>query len=261
MKSNRSWRDRVSLLIALLAILTLTSCVSAEGEMTLYRKGKWEAGFDLTVSREMVALAGGEASLDDAVEGDMEQRRTRAKEHGARFSFEKVRSDRQAIIYRLELSGNDIESLNGMLEGAGQAQFTEGPNGEEYIYLQITPDHLFRSWEGALMSFAFSLRAKEIVESNASWVEGGTANWNDLSGWRTAQAIVVGAPGSPSGGLLLPILGGLALLAVIGLAIFLVMRRSTVPGPSAAVRYCGQCGASNPADAKFCIGCGSSMQG
>ena len=118
-------------MIVALMLAMLTGCVSAEGEMTLYRKGKWEAGFDLTVSREMVALAGGEASLDDAVEGDMEQRRTRAKEHGARFSFEKVRSDRQAIIYRLELSGNDIESLNGMLEGAGQAQFTEGPNGEE----------------------------------------------------------------------------------------------------------------------------------
>ena len=259
MKPNRSWRARVLLIIVLLAILTLTGCVSAEGDMTLYRRGKWEVGFDLTISREMVGLAGGEASLDESVEKDMEQRRTRAKDHGARFSFEKALSDGQGIAYHLDLSGNDLESLNAMLEGAGQAYITEGSGGEEYIHLQFMPDRLFASWEGALMSFAFSLNAKEIVSSNANWVEGGTAHWQDLSGRRTAQAVVVGASGGPSGGLLLPVLGGLALLAAIGAAVFWVMRRSTMPAPTAAVMYCGQCGASNPADAKFCIGCGAPL--
>jgi hypothetical protein len=260
------WADKDSnrvilIVIALLAILALTSCVSAEGEMTLYGRGKWEAGFDLTIPREMVSLAGGEASLDASVEEDMEQRGTKAQQNGARFSFEKVRSDDQAIAYHLDLSGNDLESLNAMFEGAGQAHITEGSGGEEYIHLQFMPDRLFASWEGALMSFAFSLNAKEIVSSNANWVEEGTAHWQDLSGRRTAQAVVVGASGGPSGSLLLPVLGSLALLAVIGAAVFLVTRRASVPTPAAAARYCGQCGTSNPADAKFCIGCGASLHG
>jgi hypothetical protein len=261
MKPNRTWKARILLISAFLAVLTLAGCVSAEGEMTLYRKGKWEAAFDLNISREMVGLAGGEASLDASIEEDMEQQRAKALQHNAHFSFEKVRSDEQAIVYRLELSGNDLDSLNAMVEGGGQVWLEEGPEGEELIHLQFTPDRIFSYWDGVLTRFAFSLKGKEIVSSNADWVEAGTANWNDLSGRRTAQAVLVGASGGPSGSLLLPMLGGLALLAVIGAAVFLVMRRSTMPAPTAAVRYCGQCGASNPADAKFCIGCGSSLQG
>lgn len=259
MKSTKSWKSQILLIVALLAILTLAGCVSAEGDMTLYRKGKWEAGFDLSIARDMVSLAGGEASLDESVQGDMERRRANAQQNDARFSFEKARSDEQGIVYHLDLSGNDLESLNAMLEGAGQAYFTESSDGEELIYLEFTPDRLFASWEGALMSFAFSLTGKEIVSSNASWVEEGTATWQDLSGRRTAQAVLVGASGGPSGGLLLPVLGGLALLAAIGAAVFWVMRRPKMPASAAAVRYCGQCGASNTADAKFCIACGAPL--
>lgn len=261
MLSNRSLKMAFLLAVALLGILALTSCVSAEGDMTLYRKGKWETSFDLTIIREMVNLVGGEASLDESIEADMEQRRARARQFDARFSFKKARSDDQAITYRVDLSGNNLESLNAMLEGAGQAYFTEGLEGEELIYFQFTPDQLFAYWEGALTSFTFSLKGKEIVSSNASWVEEGTATWQDLSGRRTAQAVVIGASGSPSGGLLLPVLGGLALLAVIGAAVFLVIGRPTTPTHASAVRYCTHCGASNEADARFCIACGSSMQG
>jgi len=258
MVSNRSWAKALFLTAILLTILILVGCGTAEGNITLYQGGRWKGYFDFTVPREMLTVAGGEAALDAEMQAGMEEEMAEAQEQGVQFSWQKTRSEEEAVTYRFSMAGNDLESLNAALEDDGEVRVEEDPGGKRLINLWFTPDA-----EGTMMRFAFSLSGAEVISSNADRVEGGTATWYDLSGGRTAEATLTEAPTGPLGGLLLPLLGGLALIGVVVIAAvaFLGLTRPPRPSPAPAARFCTQCGTRNAPTAKFCIQCGRPLTG
>lgn len=244
------------MLVGVLAMLTLTSCVTAEGEMTFYRRGRWEGEFDFTVPRNMVRLAGGESRLDARLEANMEQTQAEAQE-GSRSSWEKTRSDGQAITYHFSFAGDDLDSLNQMLKDGGQAWSEQDPKGKEVIRFWFTPDVVFAYWGGTLTGFNFSVTGGEIIYANADRIEGSTAVWSDISRGRTAEATMAGARAAPLGGLLLPVLGAIIALAVaVSIVVYV---RNAKSAATRVARFCGQCGARNAGDAKYCIKCGGPL--
>ena len=259
MLSNRSRTRFRFLAIALVVLLALSSCVTAEGEMTVYRRGSWEGEFDFTIPREMIWLAGGENRLDASLKANMEQEQARAQaQDGFRSSWEKTRSDGQAVTYHFSFDGDNLDSLNQMLRDGGQAWFEKAPEQKDVIKFWFTPDVVFAYWGGTLSGFAFSLTGGEITYANADRVEDSTAIWDDLSGGRTAEATMAGARAAPLGGLLLPALGGIIALAV-AIAIVVYVRNPSKSAATRVARFCGQCGARNAADAKYCIKCGTPL--
>jgi len=52
METSQIRRLLTVMLVSLLAMVILAGCVTAEGEMTLYRRGSWEGEFDFTQYRK-----------------------------------------------------------------------------------------------------------------------------------------------------------------------------------------------------------------
>jgi len=250
----------------LLAVLALVGCGTGEGNITLYQGGGWRGDFDFTIPRTMLLLTGGEAALDAALEEGMGAEMITAREEDVQFSWQKTRSDQQAVTYRSSMAGSDLDALNAPEDGI-EVWVEEGPEGKRVIHFRFTPDAMFTDTEGMLTEFAFSLTGGEIISSNADRVEGGTAAWYNLSGWRTAEAVLTEAPTSALGGLVPALLGGLAFAGVVavGIVAFLALRADrgakAKPSPVPVATLCAQCGARNALTAKFCIKCGKPLTG
>jgi hypothetical protein len=239
--------SRIGLItIVVLATLSLAGCMSFDGEMTLYKSGKWDGTYDLTVAPDVVALAGGEAAMDAAMEEQLGPAGEKTEQNGATSSWKRIRSDDNSLVYRVSVSGEDLESLNSALEGGAKAQRVTSPEGKELIYFRFSP--------GEIQDARLTLKAGKIVSSNADRVSGGTAEWDSLSAYETAEATVTGAGASP----LVPLigLGSLVALLVAG-AVVLVQRRR--PAEKIGVKYCAACGEPLTPGAAFCMKCGKQV--
>ena len=259
MLANRLRTKLRFLAIALITLPTLAGCVTGEAKLTLYRGDSWEGTFDFTIRREMINLAGGEEALDAQLQAGAEEELATGHIENLRASYEKIRSDDQAVTYRFSYSGDDLDSFNTMLEGSGEVWSEESTDGKRLVHFHFAPDLFFSESQGLLAAFSLSLTGGEIVSSNADKTEDGTAIWYDLAGGRTAEATLTGAWKDPLGGFFFPILGGLvALLVAIAIVLF-ARKRLAKAATTRVARFCGQCGAKNAADARFCIKCGTPL--
>jgi hypothetical protein len=234
------------MLSALITAATLASCMSFDGEMTLYKSGKWEGTYDLIVAPDVVAYAGGEAAVDAAIEEQLGPAGEKTEQGGATSSCKTIRSDDNSLVYRVSVSGEDLESLNSALEGGAKAQRVTSPEGKELIYFRFSP--------GEIQDARLTLKAGKIVSSNADRVSGGTAEWDSLSPYKTAEATVTGV--GPSALVPLIGLGSLMALLVAG-AVVLVQRRR--PAEKIGVKYCATCGEPLTPGAAFCMKCGKQV--
>lgn len=254
MAANRIRRAMIVIITGLLTIVTLAGCASFNGDMTLYQGGQWKGFFDLIIPRETLTLAGGEEAFDAQMEAQLGAAGVENVEDGATYSYKKIRSEGGAVTYRISMSGKDVESLSSVLEGGGNAWIETDPDGEELIHFAFNPTQALGDDMGMLSKCTFSLRGGEILANNADSVEGNTAKWNDLSGRRTAEAIVIGARQWPVGVILLLALGIVAVLLAVGAAVLALRRRRAA---FSSPRFCTSCGERLAAGAGFCTNCGS----
>lgn len=247
------------MLLSLLAMFSLAGCVTCEAKLTLYRGGSWEGMFDFAIRREMINLAGGEEALDAQLQAGVEEELAMGQIENLRASYEKIRSDDQAVTYRFSYSGDDLDSFNALLEGSGEIWSEESSDGKRLVHFRFAPDLFFSESQGLLTAFSLSLTGGEIVSSNADKTEDGTAIWYNLAGGRTAEATLRGAWKDPLGGFFFPILGGLVALFVAITIVLFARKRLAKTATSRVARFCGHCGAKNAADARFCIKCGTPL--
>lgn len=170
---------RVALgVMLLLGALLLSSCgARVEYNVSLYSGERWEAEMRVPVSSAQIALAGGEAEVDAALETSL------AEKGQADLEWEKIREQDQ-IIYRLSSQGQGWENLNQEVFD-GEATIHEGSHSGE-IYFRFEPLSL------GLGEMPLRLTGKEIVSSNANQVDGGTAIWYDvLASYGGAEAVLI----------------------------------------------------------------------
>lgn len=231
--------SKVLVMMVALSLL-LTACGSVDTEVTFYEGERWHTVMRLTVSREIVEMAGGEEALERQALSDLDE-----EVEGVEVSWVKERSDQQGVVYRITLDGTGWERLNRAVFD-NRARITR--EGDRVHIRYEVP------WGSELTITTLTLRGGKIISSNADEVSGGSATWHYPSG--TVEAVLtekshVSVALVVVGGLCALLIAGLV-VAAGGIGIFVLSRRTTKI-------YCTKCGAANAAGNQFCIKCGEKL--
>jgi hypothetical protein len=183
--------------LGLLTIIVLVSgCMNAQTNLSLYGNEQWSGVQAIQIAPEMVAMmeeSGEDSTVDTA---DIDEWLSNAEQAGIRddiqVSFNEVKGEDGSQSYVLSASGTGYQSLNEIFfEGTANIT-TETVNGQK----QVTINYMFsdssaedqdlspeeQAMQAEMMKsmglgISFRISGGEIINSNATRVDGNTAIW------------------------------------------------------------------------------------